>query len=517
MGEKIAQGDVLAGKYRVETVLGSGGMGVVVAATHLQLDVLVAIKFMSDEAFGDRDLVARFLREARAAARLRSEHVARVMDVGTLESGVPYLVMEYLEGTDLSALLSSDGLQPVPTAVEYIVQACEALDEAHAAGIVHRDIKPSNLFRTRRPNGTACIKVLDFGISKADLLSSTSTKLAATRPHTVLGSPLYMAPEQMRAPREVDARADIWALGATLYELLTGRVPFEAESLLELALRVAQGQPRPLRSLRPETPWALERVVLRCLQKDREERFPTAHALAAALAPFALRARAALPGLLSGGERSEDPSTDSNGEADTRVDRPLPRAGTTLPIPVEVQGSLPPVARHAHPSSRTGARESWARSLKLVKGSQIAGSVAVLVLGGAAVVILIRTSGPSKHPVEMTSVRAAAGPAPPAPPSGVAVDAFARAAPAPSASAEGHIPTISLTDLRATPPPSPMPPALKPAATVAPASVPAPSARPDCLTPYYVDERGIEKLKVECLEANPYSSGSLPDGGLKAR
>jgi serine/threonine-protein kinase len=166
MGEKVAAGDVLAGKYRVERVLGSGGMGVVVAARHLQLDMLVALKFMTDDALKERGLVARFLREGRAAARLRSEHVARVTDVGTLESGAPYQVMEYLDGSDLSVLLSIEGPQPISSAVEYVVQACEALDEAHSAGIVHRDIKPSNLFLTKRLNGTACIKVLDFGISK---------------------------------------------------------------------------------------------------------------------------------------------------------------------------------------------------------------------------------------------------------------------------------------------------------------------------------------------------------------
>jgi len=210
----VKEGDLLAGKYRVERVLGSGGMGIVVAARHEQLDQRVAIKFVREEALGNEDAVARFLREARAAVKLRSEHAAKVLDVGTLESGAPYMVMEYLEGSDLGAILSEGEPLSVEVAAEYIAQACEAVAEAHAAGIVHRDLKPQNLFLTQTIGGGARVKVLDFGVSKT-LESTGGGGLTQTR--SMLGSPLYMSPEQMRSSRDVDARSDVWVFGVVLF------------------------------------------------------------------------------------------------------------------------------------------------------------------------------------------------------------------------------------------------------------------------------------------------------------
>ena len=187
----VAEGDVLAGRYRVERVLAAGGMGVVVAARHVQLGQKVALKFLLPVAAANADAAARFQREARAAALLRSEHVARVTDVGNLDGGEPYMVMEFLEGEDLSRVLLRERQLPLPVAVEYILQACEALAEAHAAKIIHRDLKPGNLFLTRRPDGSGLVKILDFGISKVDDAESVSV----TRTHTAIGTPLYMAPE----------------------------------------------------------------------------------------------------------------------------------------------------------------------------------------------------------------------------------------------------------------------------------------------------------------------------------
>ena len=215
----VSPGDVVAGKYRVERIIGAGGMGVVVAARHLQLDQTVALKFMTHRTpAGDE----RFSREARAAARLKSEHAAKVHDVGALDNGTPYMVMEYLEGNDLHALLSAEGALPIDLAVGYVMQACEAIGEAHAHGIVHRDLKPHNLFLTTGVGGRPKIKVLDFGISKTQ-----DDETTLTRSSDIIGTPVYMAPEQLRSSKDVDARADIWALGAMLYELVTGRLPFE--------------------------------------------------------------------------------------------------------------------------------------------------------------------------------------------------------------------------------------------------------------------------------------------------
>jgi serine/threonine-protein kinase len=278
----VNEGDILAGKYKVERVLGVGGMGVVVAARHMQLDQKVALKFLLPHSLLKSTVVARFEREARAAVRLRSEHVARVIDVGTMESTAPYIVMEFLEGKDLGDLIEQGGPLPVAVAVDYLLQACEAVAEAHSLGIVHRDLKPRNLFLTTRVDGRPLVKVLDFGISKVtggDDLSLTSTA-------EIVGSPNYMSPEQLRAARLADARSDIWALGAILYELLTGYVPFQAETLTQLCTMVLQDPPRPLHDLRADVPVGVINVIEHCLEKDPERRFQHVGELAQALSPF---------------------------------------------------------------------------------------------------------------------------------------------------------------------------------------------------------------------------------------
>jgi serine/threonine-protein kinase len=293
-GTVVRPGEILAAKYRVERVLGSGGMGVVVAAHHLDLDERVAIKLLLPHALQSAEAVERFAREARAAVKIKSEHVARVTDVGQLETGQPYMVMEYLEGVDLSAWLRERGPMPVEQAVEFILQACEALAEAHALGIVHRDLKPANLFCVRRADGRLSIKILDFGISKVAVGAGASLggDVAMTRSNAIIGSPLYMSPEQMRASRDVDRRADIWSLGAIVYELLTGRPPFNASELADLVVLIMTTAPAPIRSFRPDVSPGLERAVLTCLSKDREQRFRDVSELALALAEFAPGPRA---------------------------------------------------------------------------------------------------------------------------------------------------------------------------------------------------------------------------------
>jgi len=279
----VSVGDVLAGKYRVEKVLGMGGMGVVVAATHLDLREVRAVKLMRPDAASDQS-VERFLREARAVVRLRSEHVAEVYDVGRLDSGAPYIVMEMLEGQDLAALQKRRGAFPIEEAVLYVSQACHALAEAHAAGIVHRDLKPGNLFLTRRKDGSPCIKVLDFGISKHTRPESEDPEMTGAR--DLMGSPLYMAPEQMRSASKVCARADVWALGAILYKFLTGRAPFQAPTVPEI-FAAALAKPVKLPSaIRPDLPRGLDNVILRCLDKQAGRRYASATDLLAALRPF---------------------------------------------------------------------------------------------------------------------------------------------------------------------------------------------------------------------------------------
>jgi eukaryotic-like serine/threonine-protein kinase len=284
-GASVAEGDILAGKYRIEKILGRGAMGVVVAARHLKLDELVAIKFLLPETLANPEAVARFQREARAAVRIKSEHVARVGDVGTLENGAPFMVMEYLEGGDLEAWIEERGPLSTEQAIEFVLQALEAVAEAHALGIIHRDLKPSNLFWTPRADGLLSIKVLDFGISKITGTGATSD-MSMTRTQDVMGSPLYMSPEQMRSARDVDAATDIWAIGVVLFELLTGKAPFVAPNMPELVLKIATGAPEPMRSMLPALPARLEQVILRCLEKDRAKRYGNVAELAADLVEF---------------------------------------------------------------------------------------------------------------------------------------------------------------------------------------------------------------------------------------
>ncbi|MET0792334.1 MAG: serine/threonine-protein kinase [Polyangiaceae bacterium] len=287
MSTLVREGETIAGKYRIDRVIGVGGMGMVMAAHHLELDDRVAIKFLLPETVASPEAVERFAREARAAVKIKNEHVARIADVGKLDDGTPYMVMEYLEGSDLAAWLIQQGPLPVEQAVEFVLQAGEAIAEAHSLGIVHRDLKPSNLFVTQRPDRGLSIKVLDFGISKTISLGRSGASM--TRTAVMVGSPMYMSPQQIRSARDVDAQGDIWALGVILYELLAGVPPFDGENLAELVNRIISEAPPSIRSYRPEVPEALEQVILRCLARELDVRFATIAELAQALLPFAPR------------------------------------------------------------------------------------------------------------------------------------------------------------------------------------------------------------------------------------
>ncbi|AKU98063.1 serine/threonine protein kinase [Labilithrix luteola] len=276
-------GDVVAGKYRIEATIGTGGMGIVMAAVDTTLGRPVAIKLLSPERAARDGAGARFLREARTAASIQSEHVVRVFEVATLPDGVSYIAMELLKGVELGDLVASRGGLPIDEAVDHVLEACAALAEAHRLGVVHRDLKPQNLFVTQRPDGTPCVKILDFGISKAQ--SADVQSLTAT--DTVMGTPLYMSPEQVRSLKNVDHRTDIWALGAILFELLTASPVFDAPTASALCAMIAMDPPTPLRMRRPAAPPALEAVIYRCMNKDPAGRFRDVVELAEALVPFA--------------------------------------------------------------------------------------------------------------------------------------------------------------------------------------------------------------------------------------
>jgi len=394
----VHEGDVLAGKYRVDRVLGAGAMGIVVAAHHLHLDRKVAIKFLLPTMLHDQDAVARFAREARAAAKIRSEHVAQVLDVGTLDSGAPYMVMEFLDGSDLAEWLRRRGPLPFGEAVEFVLQACEALAEAHMSGIVHRDLKPANLFCTRRPDGLLSVKVLDFGISKVGSMPGAMPEMSMTRTSAVMGTPYYMSPEQLRASRDVDPRTDIWAMGVILYELATGMVPFNGESLSDVCIKIATESPPALRALRPDTPPGFEAVVERCLRKDRGQRYSTVAEFARALAPFATeRARGSIDRVSRTlREPAPEPSASLTG---------------TLAAPAEDPntGTFGPLGR-----TTTGSKGRSTAAIAAL------GVVAVVALVGAAVVMggrgrpasaetPVASPGPALLPAKET-------PAPPPPP-----------------------------------------------------------------------------------------------------
>jgi serine/threonine protein kinase len=289
MERDVQVGQLIAGKYRVQQLLGRGGMGVVMAALHEQLNQRVALKFLTDDAYQQPEAVTRFLREARSAVQIQSEHVARVMDVGTLESGAPYIVMEYLRGLDLKEVSTRRGPLPISEAVDFVLQACDAVAEAHALGIVHRDLKPSNLFLTERPDGSPLVKVLDFGISKAlhGGKGGQTSQQQMTASAAIMGSPQYMSPEQIRSSKNVDARADVWALGTILHELIAGAPAYVADTVPGLLAMIVADAAPPLSASRPDAPLDLEAAILRCLQKDRELRFANVAELAHALERFA--------------------------------------------------------------------------------------------------------------------------------------------------------------------------------------------------------------------------------------
>jgi serine/threonine-protein kinase len=400
----VSPGDVVGGKYRVERVLGAGGMGVVVAAVHLELGQSVALKFILPSAISGKDAVERFMREARAVARLKSEHVARVFDVGRDEQGNPYMVLELLEGEDLATLAKRNRTLAIGDAVEYVLQPCEALVEAHAAGIVHRDLKPQNLFVTHRLNGAPLVKVLDFGIAKA-VGAAAAGQMQLTDSQAVIGSPLYMAPEHMRSARAADIRSDIWSLGVILYELLSGHLPFDGDTVTEVCIRVVNEQPTPLMTLRPGLDPKLVDVTMRCLEKDPARRWQNVAQLAGALEPFARSTQL-------GNAPRPWRSLEDTVAASAAPAAPSPGMGTaTISAP---PGPAP--ATSSPPAARSGEQEgklvstgvSWGagarpRRSRFTAGLGVGALLALAAVAGAAVVLRTRSPAIAVAPLPAAS------------------------------------------------------------------------------------------------------------------
>jgi serine/threonine-protein kinase len=463
----VPAGTLIASRYRVDRPLGAGTMGVVVAGWNLELDQPVAIKFLNPGVLGARDALERFRREVRAAAKIRSEHVTRVLDVGNLDSGLPYMVMELLDGQNLEEELTARGPLPVSEAVGYVLEAIEALAEAHAAQVVHRDLKPANLFISRRADRSRIVKVLDFGVSKTVGDSTNAVSEAGlTRTGMIIGSPLYMSPEQLRSTKTIDCRADIWALGAILFQLLTGRTPYDARSVAELCAMLLRDPPTPPSRYRGDLPLELEAVILRCLERDPTDRYQNVSALADALSPFAppsarIHAERARGVILGAPESIRGPSYYDINSARASVDSApptTPEAGHPHYVPIEVERA-PLIATNGKTAASWGAevQPEQRRRRKALWVSLGGASLVGLFVGGA---LHVRSApGETAAPSNSAASIAAAAPDPSEP---------AKQTPAPVAVAPETQPTPAVAAPAA--PGSAAPPVVEPVAAPKPAA-----------------------------------------------
>ncbi len=412
---RVESESILAGRYRIGRTLGRGGMGIVLEATHIHLKTGVAIKVLRQEALEQPELIERFLREARSAARLKGEHVCRVTDFGTTEDGLPFMVMELLEGEDLREIVDDHGPMDPTDVATYVLQACIAVAEAHALGIVHRDLKPGNLFLVRQPNGRRTIKLLDFGIAKSDTFDKNLTATAKA-----MGSPAYMAPEQLKSGSQAEARSDIWSLGVTMFELLTEKRPFDGDTPYELAVAITNDQPAAL----PDTvPSELVKVVKRCLEKRLEKRFANVSELAMALAPLANNGKE----LASEVKAALVPPGDISSE--TRAERVLPESPMTETTLGGASGAIG--------AESLTSRPRWALPIALAAMIVVGvGGYAWWSRGDSEPAPAVRTTSPITRP---NAVAVDAAPVSPPEPDAAAVEPDAALAAAPDA-AEANTP-----------------------------------------------------------------------------
>jgi len=382
----VGMGDVLAGKYRIERVHQRGAHGVTAEAEHLQLGQRVAVKLLSSTNRRPAEMMSQLSGSARIAAQLRNEHIARLIDVGALDGDTPYIVSEHLAGTALSGVMRVRERLPIAEAVDYVLQTCEALAEAHVLGLIHGNLKLSNLFLTRNHDGRPMIKVLDFAISGVALAGST----IFSRADSTVASLSSLAPEQVRDARSVDARADIWALGTILYELISGVPAFSASSAPGLFAMIAADPVPPLGELQSDTPAALESVISRCLEKDRERRWANVEVFARELENFASpEGRESVPRVVALSER-----------------RPLtPRS--TLPPPLP-GANLSQSIVHVAASTPTASAKKKNAGLQIIEGALITFGIVGCVLGIEAFVAVRSLQGRlgSSAPVERSVVAA---------------------------------------------------------------------------------------------------------------
>lgn len=474
-------GSVIAGKYRVERLLGEGGMGIVLAARHLGLDEMVAVKLIREERAKGTDALARFQREARAAARIKSEHVGRVLDVDRLPEGDPYIVMEFIDGTDLHALVDRRGKLPPDEAAAYVVQACEGLAEAHALGMVHRDLKLKNLFLTQRRDGRALIKVIDFGVVKFSPLSEDddpnvgSSRVAElgrvrardatlTGAAVLVGSVHYMAPEQIRASNIVDARADVWSLGICLFEMLTGQLPFDGNTVAEVCAQIQGATPPDVRAYAEHLPATLAAVITRALEKDVRRRYQNVGELGAALAPFHNDRTAAMridtileSGVKSGARSNPAPAPTSSAASPTMTQDMAPAPGRfSSTVDAAAVGSLPPLA----PPTKK-------------RSSTLTGALLALGIAGIIVAVYLKRPAPETAPPPQAAQTNMPPPAPTPTPEPV----LTQTAPTIAPTAVAEPPPLVSTQAPAKPP-NRRGKGTKPAAAPAPKSDPAPKPEP---------------------------------------
>jgi len=450
-------GETLAGKYTVRRLIACGGMGAVYEVHHEILDQAVALKVLLPEAAGHAGAASRFINEARASARIRNEHVAQVMDVGRLDDGSAYIVLELLRGSDLARLLEDRGPLPIEDAVDYVLQACEAVAEAHALGIIHRDLKPANLFLAQREKGPPLVKVLDFGISK---LVGFERKLhgdPVTDSRALLGSPSYMSPEQVRSSKHIDARSDIWSLGVILYRLIGKEAPFDGDNLGTVLASILESAPVPLRTHRPDVPPELESTILRCLDRNRDTRFQSVDELAEALAPFApARSRYSLDRIRStlgaASRRASTPPVQTGEHTITQPGvRPTP---TPTPATPAMSAGTPVLEPNA---GKTADSWSESRSVKRPRSWGMALPIVGLPVLAVLVVVAFKSFGSHAPPPQSEAERASTT----APPS---VGAVTEVAPRASAIASSAPVTVV--------------PVTAPQPTVEPAALPSASAAP---------------------------------------